>query len=166
MIPAIRHTFQHLHLYLQVLKTDAYTLPIPIFGNSSIGQHTRHIIEFFSCLLAQQGTGSINYDLRERNTLIETDPQYAHRELQRIAAQLSHIAPHQVIYLQTMYQTQPIATTAERELAYLLEHTVHHLATIRVALQQVAPDLKLPSDFGVAKATVAFHQTTAPVCAT
>ena len=49
-----------------------------------------------------------------------------------------------------------IATNYHREIAYNLEHTIHHMALIRVGLTEVAK-IELPENFGVASSTVKFR---------
>ena len=39
--------------------------------------HTRHIIEFYQCLIEQASEGQINYDSRKRDVRIESDPAFA-----------------------------------------------------------------------------------------
>jgi hypothetical protein len=46
-----------------------------------------------------------------------------------------------------------ISTNYYREIAYNLEHTIHHMALIRVGLNEVS-GIQLPDDFGVASSTV------------
>lgn len=41
---------------------------------------------------------------------------------------------------------------------YNIEHTIHHLALIKVGLKLVYPDLDLPNHFGVAPSTIKFQQ--------
>ncbi|MEM9984986.1 MAG: hypothetical protein AAF804_07800, partial [Bacteroidota bacterium] len=63
--------------FLERLEREPYGRKLDVFSGSSIGQHTRHLVEFFQCLLVQAETGIIDYDARERNHRIETDPDYA-----------------------------------------------------------------------------------------
>jgi hypothetical protein len=46
-----------------------------------------------------------------------------------------------------------ISTTYYRGLLYNIEHTVHHMALIRVGLQELT-DISLPSGFGIAFSTL------------
>ena len=158
MKSAIKPIFEHLYLYLDALTANEYSTKLSVLMHSSIGQHTRHILEFFSCFLAQKHTQIVNYDLRERNILLETDPDFATETLKQIEAAIANLSVNQSILLQTLYQEQAVTSTIERELVYLLEHTIHHLAMVRIGIHAVAPTLDLPADFGVAKATVIAHQ--------
>src|SRR5262245_1913964 len=73
----LRATLAQLQQVLSELSEDEYRRPLPILSNSSIGQHTRHIIEFFQTLLEAYDSGQLNYDKRERNRLIEKNQQAA-----------------------------------------------------------------------------------------
>jgi len=55
---------------LKDIDVDQYKKPLDILSNSSIGQHNRHVIEFFQCLNNQSHMGIVNYDKRDRNTLL------------------------------------------------------------------------------------------------
>ena len=59
---------------LTQLSEEQYQAPLDLFNGSSIGQHTRHIIEFYQCLNASfQQEVSVCYEERKRNLAIECD---------------------------------------------------------------------------------------------
>ena len=158
MKSAIPSVFNHLYVYLNAVTPYQYTSQIPTLTNSTIGQHTRHIVEFFVCLLDQEAHETINYDLRKRNSRLEIDPIFAIETIKKIEAGIGDLSFDKVVMLQTLYQEAPIPTTIQREIAYLLEHTIHHLAMVRIGINEAAPQLQLPVDFGVAKSTVIARQ--------
>jgi len=47
-----------------------------------------------------------------------------------------------------------IKTNALRELAYNIEHAIHHMAIIKIGINEVSPYILLPSAFGVASSTI------------
>ena len=57
----------------QLTGPQAYTAPCAELSNASIGEHTRHVIELYQCLLAGYEKGEVNYDARKRNKLYEND---------------------------------------------------------------------------------------------
>src|SRR5215831_8308288 len=58
---------------LAELENDNYTNRLPTAFNASIGGHYRHCLDHFRSLLNAAHSGDLNYDHRERGTLIEHD---------------------------------------------------------------------------------------------
>ncbi len=142
--------------YLNRLNAEEYARSLPLLSDSSIGQHSRHFIEFYQCLLAQADRHSINYCLRQRDYGIETDPEQAIAAIQTILQQLKQLDLASNLHLHTteMETETAIPSTVGRELFYNVEHTIHHLALIKVGLKIVKPELELPSHFGIAPSTI------------
>ena len=70
--------------------------------------------------------------------------------------------PNKTLTLEACYDehlTEPIAieTNYYREVAYNLEHTIHHMALIRVGITEIST-IQLPDDFGVASSTVKYRK--------
>jgi hypothetical protein len=47
-----------------------------------------------------------------------------------------------------------LASTLEREMVYLADHTVHHLALVRLGFEALLPGKQLDSTLGVAPSTI------------
>jgi len=45
------------------LTNEEYTTPLEIFSGTSIAQHTRHILEFYLCLISNSESSVINYEV-------------------------------------------------------------------------------------------------------
>src|SRR5947207_7788004 len=58
---------------LAEIGNHTYTLKVPTAFNASIGGHYRHCLDHFRSLLDAAAEGDLNYDHRERGTLIESD---------------------------------------------------------------------------------------------
>jgi hypothetical protein len=50
-----------------------------------------------------------------------------------------------------------INTSLERELVYNVEHAIHHMAIIRIAIEREFPSIKLDKHFGIAFSTIRFR---------
>lgn len=163
LLTVVDNALSHVRLYLDHLGEERYCQSLEVFSGSSIGQHTRHIIEFLDCLSMQCDSGVINYDHRMRNKAIEDQPEMA---VAALAAILERLQAHELkkkltlafTYDCTTESYETVDTTFERELVYNIEHAIHHLAIIKIGLKLIAPEINLPIDFGVAPSTVRYHQ--------
>ncbi|PQJ11134.1 hypothetical protein CJD36_014290 [Flavipsychrobacter stenotrophus] len=130
-----------------------------LFG-ATIGQHVRHIIELFQCLVEGYDTGVVNYDKRKRDYTIETDRRVAICFLHEIP--LSIGIENRRILLQSSFGSDTESLDVEsnflRELVYNLEHTIHHMALIRVGIAELTK-ITVSEKFGVAPSTIQFRKT-------
>src|ERR1700735_5876547 len=81
----IRELLLQLLDVLQQLSDRQYTTPIHLLSEATIGQHIRHIIEFFQELDHGYEHGRVNYDRRKRNHMLEVDRSLAMRLLEDTA---------------------------------------------------------------------------------
>ncbi|MCB9267779.1 MAG: DinB family protein [Lewinellaceae bacterium] len=156
--------FEDAALYLKNISAKAYSAPISVLSGATIGQHTRHFIEFFQCLAEAAHSALpkekrvLNYDLRRRDHHIETDPEYALTVLGTLRLKLQGSTSEEPLWLETAdYSTGTtflLPASLERELLYNIEHAIHHFALIKIGLEILAPEIKLPSHFGVAPSTL------------
>lgn len=138
---------------LNQLDDATYTAPCQALSNASIGQHTRHIIELFQCLLNQYETGIICYDKRARNAKIESETEYAISCIETIQNQLFK---EDKLLVLAQFGTE-INSNYYRELLYNWEHCIHHQALIKVAVLALE-DIDLCPSFGVAPSTLAYRK--------
>lgn len=164
-LPAIAGAvLDDLRCYLSVIEPVVYQSPLDILSGSTIGQHTRHIIEFYHCLLEQSGLGErpvINYAGRRRDIMIETQPDYALQLVTNITSMLEALQPDTACWLNCAEHGQDemmVDSTIGRELVYNIEHTIHHLAIVKIALRSTLTQLVLPIHFGVAPSTIRHRQ--------
>src|SRR5260370_24301331 len=73
LIESVIETLQQGETLLTEITDEAYTRKVPIAFNASIGGHYRHCLDHFRSLLDSTPDGDLNYDHRERGTLIEND---------------------------------------------------------------------------------------------
>ena len=153
-----------LRLYLSVIEPDLYQAPLDLLSGSTIGQHSRHIIEFYNCLIEQSsGTPDplISYAKRRRDHLIESQPGHAIRYVDEICEKLNDLDTSMTCRLDSTEHGQDdllVPSTIGRELIYNIEHTIHHLAIVKIALKSVLSSLELPEHFGVAPSTIRHRQ--------
>jgi hypothetical protein len=157
---AVNNVFVQLSDTLQQLSSEEYVKPCNTLFNNTIGQHVRHIIELFQCLENGYDSNMVNYEKRPRDIAIETDKEFAAQLLQDIYKKLNR--PDKELVLEACYdehstQSITITTNYYREIAYNLEHTIHHMALIRVGITEVS-GIQLSDDFGVASSTVKYRK--------
>src|SRR5215471_16117571 len=73
LIHSVLETLVQGEVLLSQLSDEDYTRKVPIAFNASIGGHYRHCLDHFRSLLNSATEGDLNYDHRERGTLIEND---------------------------------------------------------------------------------------------
>lgn len=150
---------------IRILPEHSYRKPCDILSGATIGQHVRHILEFYGCLLSGVDAGRINYDGRERNRILESHPDAAIEMIDQISTEVCSIKEDAPILLSGNYDKSPgysqeIGTTLFRELAYCLEHSIHHQALIKVSLIEQGLSYLVQDTFGVAPATVRYREHT------
>jgi uncharacterized damage-inducible protein DinB len=157
---AVHHVFLQLSDSLDQLDAEQYIYPCKSLSGNTIGQHVRHIIELFQCLESGYMSGEVDYEKRKRDKQIETDKNFANGLLQVIIQQISK--QNKPIDLLTYYddlRTEPekINSNYFREIAYNLEHTIHHMALIRVGLREIG-DIPVNDNYGVASSTLKYRK--------
>jgi hypothetical protein len=150
---------QALQQLLAMLNNKQYLHKIDHLGKASIGGHTRHIIELLQCAIDGYQIGRVDYVNRKRNLALENDKQFASETLQGI--QQVMVLPDKLLTMvvDEIGDTKPtISTTYFREIVYNTEHTIHHLALIKVALIEMQLQV-VDDNFGMAYSTIAYKAT-------
>ena len=83
------------------MSAAEYAQKIELMSDATIGQHTRHFIEFYQCLLDQANTLDINYCLRTRDLNIEKNPTAAIQAIEGVVAKLETLDPTASVSLYT-----------------------------------------------------------------
>lgn len=157
-----RNILDQLDLVISQLSDQQYRQPIHLLGDSSIGQHVRHSLEFFICLIESRNEGVVNYDRRKRDIHIEEELTSARNILTSIKTFFSSTSTDFPILLNACYDlngddTVSIPSTFYRELAFNIEHTIHHMALIKVGVKAAFDQIVLPEHFGIASSTVRYR---------
>ena len=158
----VLHQLVHL---LDQLSVEAYTQPLLILHEHTVGQHVRHIAEFYQCLLGRPADATalsdvVNYDARQRDRVLETNPVAARRVLLDATIALNLPQTDAQLILEDK-EGQRLITSLSRELSYLIEHTVHHMAVLRIVLDSAFPTIQVPDHFGVARSTLRHREQVA-----
>jgi hypothetical protein len=159
----ITNLLEQLEFVIDKLSDQQYTAPVSVLSNATIGQHARHIIEFFLELDKGYYNGVVNYDKRERDHGIESNRYLAIQKLDEIKMSLSDADKNLLLLVELNADEHAeieIKTNYFRELIYNLEHTVHHMALMRIGVASVS-DILLPEKFGVAASTIKFRKACA-----
>lgn len=137
---------------------DVYTAkPLPRVSGS-IGQHVRHALDHVAVLVTARPHGVMTYDSRERGTAIETDQGAALRAILRLKplleAMTDDVLDSPVVLtalLEREGTPESARSTLRRELAFVIDHTVHHQALIATLLDVTG--IGAPEAFGLAPST-------------
>jgi hypothetical protein len=151
--------FNQIKEALATLSPLQYTHQHSLIQCSSIGQHLRHIIEMYQEMLKAYETGCINYELRQRNYQIETDADFAIAQMHQIIANMKPQDAEVLLFTKYQADQEPIITktTIARETIYNIEHTIHHMAIMRIAAKATF-NIDLEETFGVAPSTIQYKQ--------
>jgi uncharacterized damage-inducible protein DinB len=137
-----------------------YALGLSILSGSSIGQHSRHIIEFYECFFEGISCGTVDYDERKRNISLETDTVFAIERIKKYQEQIVDLPEDRLVLLQITFQSSDkmqINSSLYRELVYMVEHTIHHLALIKIGVRTHFDHIRLPSNLGMAYSTIKYQ---------
>ena len=156
LIPSINTSLNELVSLLVQLPDSEYAKPCVSLSDSTIGEHTRHIIEMFQCLENNYNSGIVNYDKRPRNKLIQTDTDFAISQIKGVQNSLEK--GNKKLELEQIIDEEELRIESNyfRELLYNLEHCIHHQALIKVAILQ-NDTIKIDANFGVARSTIEYR---------
>jgi hypothetical protein len=157
LVTSINNSLHELIDLLGQLSEIEYSKSCFELSGSSIGEHTRHIIEMFQCLNRNYDSGIVNYDMRDRNIRIQNNINFAVQMILEVKEGIDK--EDKILELQQMIDGVPITIQSNyyRELLYNLEHCIHHQALIKVALLQCA-DIAVDENFGVARSTIEYRK--------
>ena len=148
-------------LLLERLDEKIYCASVPPFFMVGIGKHFRHIMDHYSCLLGGL-QGTVNYNQRQRELILEQNPEQGRKKLNELITRLEEIAELPGIFqrdLKIICEDHPGSegdppSNLTRELQYLVSHTVHHYALIAMMLK--IQGVMVDPEFGVASSTLRY----------
>ncbi len=157
---SVESILQQLEDSLIQLSDTEYCCSIDVLSEAAIGQHVRHVLDMFICLQDGYTTGIVNYEKRKRDITIETSKVVAINLMQQIKAALFTDNKELILeagFDENSFELNQIPTNYFREIAYNLEHAIHHMALIKIGIQDVS-DIKLSDGYGVASSTLKYRQ--------
>ena len=143
---------------LNQIKDSDYSKIMVVLENGTLGRHVRHILEFYECLFISSADNTVCYDDRKRNILLEENVRFASDYIDEIIDRIEQVDINKRLLLKSKYEAAEIIMESSlfREITYNIEHTVHHLAIIRIAISSELKYIDLSSTFGYADSTVQF----------
>lgn len=145
---------------LQRIDDQTYISPNRLSPGGSIGVHMRHCLDFYQSFLSGIDKARVDYNVRERGSLIETHRFSALQRIEATIVGLRFVPTDQPTFL--LVSTENDATNRSswcassllRELEFLQSHTIHHysLVAMLLRLQGIEPG----EDFGVAPSTLEY----------
>lgn len=145
---------------LDSLSAEDYTKSSP--ERSSFGAHVRHIIEFMQA--AQFNERVVDYDGRKRNAEIEQSIDAARGAINDVISSLSdRLSKYGAAYSVSMieklsenHKSIPVPSTLGREIAYAVQHGIHHVFIIKTVAEMHG--INLDKEIGVAPATMEYEK--------
>lgn len=148
---------------LSNMRDEEYAAPLDIFNGSSIGQHFRHILNFYQCVLKGVEDHVVDYSKRVRDAQAECDTCYTQEAFAAISSAVGTLQEEAAIAVKADFSADQslgrpmVQSSIGRELMFAYDHAVHHLAIIKIGLRVVCPHLELDERVGVAPATLKYH---------
>ncbi len=131
----------------------------------TVGNHLRHILEFYECFLSGLVDGRIDYDSRRRDNLVATCRATAST---RILTIIEHLESNSCLHLEAellvraedadaLQLADPfLPSSIGRELLTLSSHTIHHFALIAMTLR--THGIEIDPGFGMAPSTLTYQK--------
>ncbi len=141
---------------LDNMNDEDYTRPLSILSSATIGQHVRHSIEMYNVVLNGYDESIINYEKRKRDIAIESSAKYGvyclHAVLEKIKHGDKSITLHN--------DGKNYQSSYNREILYCDEHSIHHMALIKIGLIELG-NYSVKESFGIAPSTLQYRQSCA-----
>ncbi|MFT5110257.1 MAG: putative damage-inducible protein DinB [Pseudoalteromonas tetraodonis] len=149
---------------LNGIGADLYSRASAETLGAGVGSHIRHNIDHYESFLNRRSPERIDYEDRQRDAQLETDPAAAYDRLAAVSAVLREFDTSGLDRAVEVKienpgdrpESQWATTTGRRELQFLLSHTVHHYALIAMICRQHGAEM--PDNFGVAPSTLRYRQ--------
>jgi len=158
MIQNLVHNLNSYKQFIEIISDKDFSKKKEILSHSSIGQHLRHVLEFYICLFDGIKKGQICYDERKRDLLLETNKVHTMQTMDNIIQKLHEIKADAPIVLKASLSDKndtffTLNSSIYRELVYNFDHSIHHQALIKIGLNEFKSN-DVDDNFGVAPSTI------------
>lgn len=159
IINSLSNVILQLNNHLEKITDSDYSEKLNLLNQATIGEHVRHIYNFPECLFNGLKSTVVNYEKRVRNHQLEVNRQYAIEALSKQENSILSLSDiHDLPLILEFGNGNRIETSLKRELHYITEHTIHHMAIIRIGMIYLIPEMEIESSFGVAASTIEYKQ--------
>jgi hypothetical protein len=164
LVEQVAKMLREISALVEGLPDGVYAEKMDLLGGSSIGEHIRHVVEFYIAVVERKATDVVCYDDRKRDHRLETEVPYAIECMNAVAIEVRGIVEDVPLSLWANYfeenqKATGSATSLFRELTFVLDHAVHHLSIVKIAL--IAKGIAPPANLGLAPSTLR-HRAQAP----
>lgn len=131
-----------------------------LYAVAGIGPHVRHVIDHFRAFRVGIKSGTVNYNVRRRECALERRSDLGREAIDSLITWLQTLTAtdipvtveSEISCLQT--ENAQLQSNTDRELLYLINHTIHHAAYAALLLRRygVIPDASV----GYAPATASY----------
>ena len=161
---SIHYIFNQIKELLDLLDNERYGTSIEILGGASIGQHVRHIYDFYDCIGKCSDSFELDYSCRDRDSDIETNIDYVQTMVEQLMHSLNVLTSNQALMVLSDFSSHRdeervwLKSSVGRELMYGFDHAIHHLAIIKIGMKGRFPEIHLPKNLGVAPSTIKYQE--------
>ena len=141
---------------LNNMNDKDYTRPLAILSNATIGRHVRHSIEMYQGLLSGYNESIVSYEKRKRDIVIESSVKHSVHCLGEILQEIQHEDKPIILH----NEGKQYLSSYNRELLYCDEHSIHHMALIKIGLTELG-NYSVKENFGIAPSTLQYRQSCA-----
>jgi uncharacterized damage-inducible protein DinB len=158
-VPALQAQLRTLGSIVEGLPDHLFTAK-PGLASGSIGEHVRHSLDHARALLSLRDGEDLTYDARLRGTPVETSTSAAAHAIRRTCSELDALddvpldRPIRLFFIEEAGRSpSEVMSTLGREVAFVVQHTIHHCALIGLLLERGG--VPAPARFGYAPSTPA-----------
>ncbi len=154
---AVIHSLLQISDILEVVVQLPETYAVNFYCDANAGKHVRHVLDHFLAYLPAIETGVLDYNMRNRDSVVENDRRAAKEQLDGVVKVLKTLPVDEKCLKiiseidVTNTKSDSFSSNTSRELLYLINHTMHHAAYIKLLAKNC--DIDLPEYIGLAPST-------------